>query len=571
MAGKLVEFRRRWERRWDSLYQLQREALVIGLGLLVAAALGFGGYRVLVGPLRHWRGRQALEQAGRYMQQQDYRNALLALKRATVLMPNDPATWRVVAQNLDTLGVPETLVAHENLVQLDPGDTRQKLALVRQALRFEKADLAARTLAALPEGAAEGAEYHRLAAALALSMGRDDDYVAQLRALLAVEPQDARARFNLAVADLWRDDASARQARGEFLALLQDPAMRVRAAVELLKDAARRRDAAAAESAAKAIDDALPAPPAAAELAPGWDRLRTKLKAAAEAPEDVAVLARWLGTIGAGGDALAWLDGLPEASRRNPAVGDAAIGLAASLNDADALRRWLAAGAWGELEDADIQALARIATVRAAGRPAAERPAWLEALGATADSANGSRALARLAAIWNNREITGRALEALVRAAPRDLWARQSLEALYLGAGESGKLLELYADWRKAVPDDLHVDAAWWRLAAVLDRLPERAAEEVLSRVGAVPENPEMRLAAAAVLWRRKDFPQAATILADLSEDDRTRPEAAFWLGVVDAELGRPEAGRELRRAAESPWLPEEAAILQFARIRAER
>lgn len=570
MPNKFNETVERWRERWDNLYESQRRRALFAVGALVMLAVGLIGYRLLREPFRQWRGQQALSQAEHYLHQQDYRSALLALKRATMLTPQDPATWRTVARHLDELGMPESLVAHENIVQLDPTDTQQRLALAKQALRFDNADLAAKTLATIPSGIAAEEEYHRLAAALALSTGRDRDYTRHLQALLEINPADPGARFNLAVMDLWSGD-SAREyrARKSFTDLLQGPEMRIRAALELLKDAARRHDATAATQTAREIDEAFPTPAVLAGQPLGWERLRAKLKAAATSPADVALLARWFSLIGLRDEALAWIDQLPTETKADAGVGDAAITLSAHGSDPARFERWLSSGAWGVLPERVIKLAGRVLAARTGGISATERSAWLEAFAAANDSAASLRVLARLAAIWNNEDETEQALRGLIRLSPNETWAYQSLQTLYTDQGRTEKLWELYRIRRQTEPDNPNLAAQWWLLAALLDRLPPNAKLEVDKLHASAPQNPAVAAAIAAVWWRKGEYDAALERLNDLPEGDRIRPEMAYWLGVIGAQTGAPAARSNLLIASEhSTWLPEQKELLSMARAK---
>src|SRR5690606_14323306 len=226
--------------------------------------------------------------------------------------------------------------------------------------------------------------------------GQDELYVEELRALLAIEPRDPLARFNLAVVNLRRDDpAKDEAARQELHALLLEPEVRLRAAVELLKDAALQRDAAVAEKVGRAIEAAFPTPETIAALPAGWPRLRGKLQAAATTPGEVVLLAAWLGSIGQATEALAWVGRLPAALQKDSAVADTAVTLSAQSGNLPQLTNWLEAGGWGAVPPRVIDLAVRM-------RLESSREAWLQALLQAKDSAPGLRALARLALIWNN-------------------------------------------------------------------------------------------------------------------------------------------------------------------------
>lgn len=556
MPDNFNQFREQWRERWGNLYETQRDLIRLAVAALLLLVLGYAGYLFLREPLREWRGRKALAQAESYLEQGEYRSALLALKRATLLTPNDPATWRVVAGHLDRLGLPESLVAHENLAQLEPDDPAQQLALARQALRFDNPRLAAEALARMPEKSAAGAEYHRIAAALALATGEDELYVEALRALLAIEPRDPLARFNLAVVNLWRDDpAKNAAARRVFHELLQEPEVRLRAAVELLKDAARQRDPAAAETVGRAIDAALPTPPDVAALPDGWPRLRAKLLATAESPAEVVLLAGWLGSIGQATEALAWVGRLPAPLQSDAAVADLAVTLSAQSGSLPQLANWLEAGGWGAVPSRVIELAVR-------SRRESSREAWLQAIVQAKDSAPALRALARLALIWDNPAGATEALEALLRLQPRDEWTCHQLEEAYLAQERTMKLWELYDTWREFAVERVRVTARWWMLSTVLNRLSPDAQEGVARFA---EKNDSSALAAAAqsaVWWRLEQFRDAWAVLNALSPEQRDTPAVIYWLALTGAAVGDEHAAEMLEAARSLAWLPEERALL---------
>jgi len=559
MSENVNNFGDRLQERWSLLTETQRDHIKLVVVLLVLAALGYVGYLFLREPLREWRGRKALAQAEEYLEQGEYRDALLALKRATILTPKDPATWRVVAGHLDRLGLAEAVVAHENLAQLNPGDPAQQLVLARQALRFDNPRVAAEAMARLPANYTEGAEYHRLAAALALATGQDELYVEELRALLAIEPRDPLARFNLAVVNLRRDDpAKDEAARQELHALLLEPEVRLRAAVELLKDAALQRDAAVAEKVGRAIEAAFPTPETIAALPAGWPRLRGKLQAAATTPGEVVLLAGWLGSIGQATEALAWVGRLPATLQKDSAVADTAVTLSAQSGNLPQLTNWLEAGGWGAVPPRVIDLAVRM-------RLESSREAWLQALLQAKDSAPGLRALARLALIWNNPAGATEALEGLLRVQPRDEWTRLQLEEVYLAQERTGKLWELYDSWRDFAAERVRVTARWWMLSAVLNRLPATASDDVAFFAEQNESSALAAAAEAAVWWRQEHFAEAWAELRDLPPEQKETPAVTYWFALTSAAAGDPQATHWIQAAKSHAWLPEERSLLDNA------
>ena len=192
------------ETQWDVGRAIALAVVVLGMGTL--------GYFFGVPAWRHWQNRKALGQAKVFAQNRDYRDLMLSLRRATELAPGDLATWRAAAQLLAEIGSPDTLVAREQLTRLAPQDMALRLALAQDALRFGRFDTAEATLGGLDAAARRDLAFHRLAAALALAMGRSADLERELRAILAADPSHLDAQFTFASLQLSGTDLSARAA-----------------------------------------------------------------------------------------------------------------------------------------------------------------------------------------------------------------------------------------------------------------------------------------------------------------------------------------------------------------------
>lgn len=571
------EWPRRFRSYWDRLSEGERALhrfLAVLLALTMIAPAAYFGLQPL---WQRWRHRQALNQAERFAGQQDHRNALLAYQRATQIAPSDLATWRAAADYLSRHAFKEALVARENVVHLAPGDMVARLALATEALRFGQPDRARDALAGT-ENLSPGAEHHRLAAAIAQVDGDLEALELHLVALLGRRPEDPEARFNLAVLRLWNPDttpAARTQALATLDALIAVREVRVRAALELLKHAARQRDAARAGVVIQTILTRLPAVAAEASSTatepPEWSALLRSLQQAATdgAPADVALLTRWLGDIRRRPHALAWLETLPAELRESPPVRDVAAELAAEADDRGRLVRVLQAGAWGPVpDDAVTLALAaRVQRLRQQSRRSVET--WREAIEACGGSATGLQALGRLALAWRDDEALEAALQALLKAHPRHTWAFAALQRHYRLRGETEKLWSLLTERVRRAPDDHSAVSAWVQLSAVLDRASDPAAESpaAASKRLATQARADLSLnAQVAVLWRGQRYDEALAQLTTVAgTSGRVRGEVAYWFTVVSAELGRPVPDRIWRAARALPLLEPESALLRAA------
>ncbi len=515
---------------------------VLLAGLAWAAYKGFGraGWQ-------QWRQRQALAQVEDFAGRDDYRNAMLALRRATEIDQNDPRVWREAAAFLSRIGSPESVVARQNLARLEPGDTGLRVALVTEALRFGDLDTARGGMGELEEAGRRDSAFHRLAAAVALAMGRTADFEQHLADLIAADPADASARFNLAAIRLWSTDtAVSAPAAVELEALLREPALRVRVGLERLKFVAASRDQARADAEVAMLRAVfrpeLAGRPPLADIPgepPGWRELLDGLEqAAAHNGNDAALLVRWLADIGLGSRALAWIDGLPEPMRITREVAGAATDLAARLNDLPRLRRQLEAGAWGRVprETIDLLLAARVQRQRFGAQRA--KAVWEDAVATAIDSLPGLRALARLAGGWGDREGADRALEAIVDRYPREYWACEALRVSYSARREMDKLWRLYQKWAPRAPDNPSVQQTWVMLGALLNRSdPVQLAriERLLASEGEAPRTATL-LAATGALWRAGRLDEATTLLGRVPADGAPDPRLGLWTALLAAE-----------------------------------
>jgi hypothetical protein len=552
------------EAQWDSV-----RVLAVGAALLVG---GYGLYRAAHPFWARWQNRQALAEAQRFADQKDYPNLVLALRRATELEPNDLATWQETARELAEIGSPEAIAAREQAARLAPGDEAMRVAWVEEALRFGRYDAAQAALAGFSAAAQREVAYHRLAVALATAEGGELEIERQLAALIAVEPGNLNARFTYAALRLWNaDPVGAAAARAALSELQREPSVRIRATIELLAEAARQRDPARIE-AVLGRSVGIFAPGTLRDFhganSPAWNALLTGMQRAAESgpPSDAALLARWLADLGRRPAALAWLQGLAPAERDDSTVRDIAAELSAEESDLSALARLLGQGAWG-VWPAAARSLALEARAQMQhGEAAKGRETWQAAIAASAGSLTGLRALGRLAVAWHDADGAEGAWSAIIARDPRAAWAYAALRGSYLARHDRGRLMALYTRWVTLAPRDDRLAAEWITLACVLDRItPDMALRaRMLS-----PDVPGAAAAQAAILWRRGDAAGAAAILAGVPAAEKAQPDTAFWLALVDADLGLPGTAAALANADRAPRDGEELALLRVAAAKA--
>lgn len=533
---------------WSLRSEMQRDVWRMGFYIIGCSVIAAGGWYVGKPAWDQWRQGTALEQVEEFAEQDDYRNALLALRRATESDPSDPRVWRKAAEFLARIGSPEVVVARRNLTRLEPDDMGLKVALVTEALRFNDLGSAAEGLELLEEGARRDAAFHRLAAAVALALGELDQVSAHLEALIKASPQDYVARFNLAAIRAWTDDEDVVAAAGvELSRLCTQPEVRVRAALERLKLAAMSRDPGVVDREVaflvRTFDPAqadLPLLRAAPNEPPGWGRLLDQLKSmAATNDEDAARLAKWLAGIGLGLEALNWVESLEEELRDAPRLAGTLLDLAAETNDLDKLGELLKSGRLGRIPFNTI-ALAIASRVQALEvGEARARPTWEDAVNSAATSLSGLRVLARLGGIWRDSTEVNLALEKIVELYPREVWACEALRINYATTGELDMMWRLYQIWAPRVPDNLKVQTTWIMLAAVLNRVGPDHLERLdqLWAAAEDPLDPALVLAMVGASWRTRPAEVAEQFFEAMPVGAERESRVLLWRAILAADL----------------------------------
>lgn len=555
---------------------LGREVLGWAAGLVVAAGLVLGVWAAGRGPYREWQKRQAVAEARARVEAGDHRGALLAFRRATQMSPGDIETWREVAEFLAGIGSGEVLVARKNLVRLAPEDTALRVALVAESLRQGATGEAREQLEALEPKAREEADYHRMAAALALMLGRTEEMEAHLQALVAAEPGDLAARHNLAALRLWGvDEVRVKEARAVLIDLLREPEWRVRAALELLKEAAASGSPAEADRAVAAVVRALNPAGAEAVLArvepgepPGWAGLLEALRgAAAERANDAAAFAVWWSGLGAEREAEAWLGGLPADIAGNDAVRSVRAGLLVRTRELARLDAMLEDGAWGAVRR-EVLSLAMAARLQAeAGARARADGTWGDAVGAAGGRVTDLRVLARLGGVWGEAGWSVQAMWPLAERHARERWVLDALRVLLATRRDTEGLWRLYSIWAVRAPEDTAVVATWVMLGALLDRVnPTQAAAAERLRA---EDGLGAALAVVATDWRRGRTEVAAAGLARLGPEAEGQPKVDFWRAVVAVQAGDAAAAEAWLNGVDTRgWLDAEVRLGEATRLR---
>jgi Flp pilus assembly protein TadD len=490
----------------------------IGAGAAIAISfvciLSVRGYR-------SWRVEKELTAAQVYRQQRDNKNALLSLKRAVALRPDNLEARRALASLLEETASSEALAHRRKLMDLEPQLLEPKLAYVRTALKLGHVQQAAKTLKSI-QGLHRGTpEFMELQAELQLRRGRPDGALEIYRELMDLRPEDERARVKLAALELRsgseRDQAAAR-------ALLEsrvtDDEFGLLALRALAEDALQRSDFAAALAwskracempLAEVSDRMLHLEALFVAKSPSFESWLADLERIALDNMPLALdVAKWKMNVLGAQAACSWLERLPPSTRENPTIGALLADCYGALQRWEDLESIAQRASWREREPLRLGLLARaqagLGNVRKSERTwqlalqeAQIYPAQLPSLLAMARTDKrdvrqvlwmiAEREPENLAArqelyqgYWQERDADGmlRMMELVLKERPNDRAAKYNVAALLLATGrgtDRASLLakELYEDDPVSVSNaviygfGVHLQGDSRKAAALLD------------------------------------------------------------------------------------------------------
>jgi Flp pilus assembly protein TadD len=462
-----------------------------------------------------------LSAAQTYLQQRDNRNALLSLKRAVLLRPDNLEARRALASLLEETASSEALIHRRKLIDLQPQLLEPKLAYVRSALRLGHVQQASKTLKSITGSHRKTPEFMELQAELQLKRNRPDGALEIYRELIELRPEDERTRVKLTALELRsgseRDQATARAALESRVTDQEFGLLALRA---LTEDALQRSEFEAAlvwskracEMPLSDVSDRLQHLQALfAAKSPSFDSWLADLERIALENTPFALdVAKWKMNVLGPEAASKWLERLPPNTREDLAV-------CALLADCySALQRWedleslVGRTAWREREPLRLGLLARaqagLGNVRRSDRTwqlalqeAQRYPAQLPSILAMArtDRRDARQVLWMIAerdpddlaarqelyqAYWQERNADGmlRMMELVLKERPNDRAAKYNVAALLFATGreiDRAALLakELYEDDPVSVGNavihgfGIHLQGDSRKAAALLD------------------------------------------------------------------------------------------------------
>ena len=549
-----------------------KKLIWLTVALVTLAGVGYGGRK----GYKIWRHERLLEQARYYISKGDGSNAYLCLQKAVASNPTDPQACKLFAGLAELARNPNVIYWRRRVAELSPGSVEARLEWAQSALAYGELKSANEALSQIPESSRNGAEYHKMVAALAWSLRQIPEAESHYLEALKLEPDNLTSLFNLATVQLASGDP-AKETRGHesLVQLATNAPVRCQALRELTVDCIRLKAWPKAKEYATALvtetkstfqDRIFRLQVLVASKDPSLSALLSATQQdAAREPRDAAALGEWMLESGRKAEANAWLSQLPAAFRTN-------LPVAAVLTEAKAqgkgwseIQSAIRGQSWPGSEHVRLAQLAR--ALKAEGNALAAGSEWRRAMKACANRQEALSELGKRVAAWGWEPEKDEILWALFTLNPKDTAPFTALYARLYAAGNTRALQSLLSQTAHAAPENADINNNLAILSLLInptDMKGHSLARDVHTKD---PKNPYYASTYAYSLHLQRKTSEALKILEGLGAEQLSKPAVSVYYGVVLAAAGdRGKARQVLASAEKAKMLPEERALIERAR-----
>jgi predicted Zn-dependent protease len=541
--------------------------------LLVLAAVVFFGRSAY----RHFKEQRDQTQAQAFLAKGDFRSAMLSARQALLLNPTNVPACRVMATLADLGHSPAVLDWQRRIVQDEP-TIENKLQLASAALRYQNPPfpLATQILDELATTATNLAGYHIVAASLALSLHRLAEAETHFEIASQLEPTNQFHILNLAVVRLGGTNvAQAAQARAVLEKFRLDPELGLPALRALVVDRLAHQDTTAANdystqllaSSRATLADQLQQLGILQQLksAEFTARLQAVEQQVATNASAVAEVATWMQANHLLAENIQWLTTLPAGVQAQQPF---RLALAnAYLENANwpALRDFASQGNWEEMEFLRLALVARAWSQL--GVPQVADSNWSSAVTETGNRYGALTMLLGLTERWQWKRERMDLLQRIVEKFPRERWAQQTLERLYLADGDTADLQKLYVRLLELHPQEIGYKNNLAATSLLLKTNLPQSYQLTAEIYAQAPGNPDVASTYAYALHLQGRDQEGVAALQKLPPAQLAEPSVAVYYAVLLAATGNADAAARYRQIAraESKLLPEEKQLLEAA------
>lgn len=546
------------------------------LAAITTAILVF--WRPLLHQYQLWTQNLHARRAIQAYEKKDYDHAVLDGRRALEFDPFDIESNRIIAKSREAQGSKEAIGWRQRLNRIKPGDVENDIALARGALNAGMIETAEDALTSLTVANRNNADYHDIAALIAMSKSESESAESHWREAVRLAPASDEFRLRLASIEIQsRSDSTRESAKGTLTTLAAIPKHRIAALRPLIEDAMRRQE----YSRARELADQIVACPDSTftERLARLSILRTQ--DAPDAPQyleqlrdesipdpmQLATLLLWMNNNDLPVLVSDWVSVLPPALVAQPPVCLAIADAYGRDRDWPKLRAYVETTTWKDYEHIRLGHLSR--ALENFGNVVAGESTWTRAIAECREKPDRLGALARLAQSWKSESREEITLKKLSTDERTPLWV---LDALWVIAKKAGNGEELYRLSRlivKARPRNPEARNNFIRLSLIRredEGGPHQLAEAFFKES---PKDISRAVTYALSLFFQGRILNAKEVLAAFPEAELREPEIAFYYGMLlQASADSKSAQEYLALAKSATFLHDEDELL--ARVKRE-
>jgi cellulose synthase operon protein C len=535
--------------------------------------------------VKGWRVQRMNAVAREFLAKDDPANALLSARKTLQASQDNVEAWRIAVAASKKRDDPDVTFYQQNLAQRDP--TKENyLELMRLGLKYNRYPYVGEGIKAIAKRANDDPEFHSLAAQTYLRTGKTLPAKYHLLALTQLRPTDRVAQLDLAEIEIAADpDRKDRALRARVRGLADDPALRVRALVLLLRESVKanlRVETGELMTRLQAVPDLgvnerLLLLEAAGIV--GGNTLTTlnldKLQSeVADKPQEVIRVVEYLARTGQHERTIAWYAALPEETKKDEDVKRVTADALLARGDWSALESHLKTGSWPTREFYR-QALLAYAYKNQA-RPAEFAEAWKAAIVAVGTDPNvaGNKAKILLAKAEQWKWVHERydVVWKLFSLNPANLPVRQALLIWEKQQGNTANLNKLFARVIDIEPRDQMARNNFAYTSLLLDANLSRAALIAAEHYAARPDDPFIVTTYAFSLFKQGKAAEALAKLETLSAAELSEPDRMLHRAVFLARVGEISRATEIMKGIDQRrLLPEERRLIENAKIEIAR
>jgi len=531
-----------------------------------------------------WHQTRLLHRAIALLQEGKLSRAAQTAKELLQRHPDSLPVLYILAETAERQNLEEAVVWREQIARLLPKDVESQLNFASAALRFRKLDLAREALDRVPLNNRDSAAFHVVAGWLARAEGNFAEQEEQFAAAVNKEPTNDLYQFNLAALQIHSGDPEKnRKARDTLQRLSNAAPYRIGALRALLNDAVARNDLTAADNFAQQLQ-------MSPEITFGdyllclnfyWKLDQKKFRVlldrvkpfAARDPSDLASLIDWMNQNGLAGDAVKWIDKLPEIQLSSTPTHVAVANAYATTKNWSHLKHWTRTGTWGDSEYLRLayQAIAtRQSHSRSSGTSSDEfETLWRSAEELASEQPEHQLTLARLTSKWKLEKESEKLWWLVTENPATRREALEWLRRLYRAKNETARLYDVLQRLHESSPNEAPITADLARLGLNLGQNTERSYQLAKEAYDRAPNEVNCAVTYVFSLSRLGRNSDALAIIENLPPDQLHDPHAAVYVALLLAQTSQIEPAREYIAAADDEKIySEEEKLLDEAKTK---